>query len=57
MRKVNIDGTLALLRAAEAAGVERSVYTSSVAALGLMPDGAPADETTPDQARTSRWRL
>ncbi len=47
MRHVNIEGSLALLRAAAAAGVERSVYTSSVAALGLDPSGAPADETTP----------
>ncbi len=47
MRQVNIDGTLALLKAAAAAGVERSVYTSSVAALGLTPDGSPADEATP----------
>ncbi|MDE1896636.1 MAG: NAD-dependent epimerase/dehydratase family protein [Rhodospirillales bacterium] len=47
MRKVNIDGSLALLREAEKAGVERSVYTSSVAALGLTEDGSPADETTP----------
>jgi dihydroflavonol-4-reductase len=46
MRRVNIDGTLALLRAAAAAGVERSIYTSSVAALGLTADGSPADETT-----------
>lgn len=47
MRRVNIDGTVALLQAAAQAGVERSVYTSSVAALGLNPDGIPADETTP----------
>jgi dihydroflavonol-4-reductase len=47
MRKVNIDGSLALLREAARAGVERSVYTSSVAALGLTADGSPADETTP----------
>ncbi len=47
MRAVNIDGTVALLRAAKAAGVERVVYTSSVAALGLRTDGVPADETTP----------
>ena len=49
MRRTNIDGTIALLRAAKAAGVERSVYTSSVAALGLTLDGTPADETTPVQ--------
>ena len=47
MRRVNIEGSVALLRAAAAAGVERSVYTSSVAALGLDPSGAPAGETTP----------
>jgi dihydroflavonol-4-reductase len=47
MRRVNIDGSVALLRAAAAGGVERSVYTSSVAALGLTEDGTPADETTP----------
>lgn len=47
MRLVNIDGTLALLKAAAQAGVERSVYTSSVAALGLTSDGAPANEATP----------
>ncbi|WP_234729333.1 hopanoid-associated sugar epimerase [Acidocella facilis] len=46
MRKVNIDGSIALLRAAQRAGVERSIYTSSVAALGLTDDGSPADETT-----------
>jgi dihydroflavonol-4-reductase len=47
MRRVNIDGSVALLRAAAAAGVERSVYTSSVAALGLTDDGSPANEATP----------
>ncbi len=47
MRRVNVDGTVALLNAARAAGVERTVYCSSVAALGLTPDGTPADETTP----------
>ncbi len=44
MRRVNVDGSVALLLAARAAGVERCVYTSSVAALGLNKDGSPADE-------------
>jgi len=44
---VNVDGTRALFEAAKDAGVERIVYTSSVAALGLRDDGEPADETTP----------
>jgi dihydroflavonol-4-reductase len=47
MYRVNVDGTRALLRAAAEAGVARIVYTSSVATLGLDPDGRPADETTP----------
>lgn len=47
MRRVNIDGTMALLRAAQESGVERCIYTSSVAALGLTADGSAADESTP----------
>ena len=45
--RVNVEGTRALLLAAEAAGVSRVVYTSSVGALGLLPDGRPGTETTP----------
>jgi dihydroflavonol-4-reductase len=52
MLRANVDGTVALLRAARQAGVEKIVYCSSVAALGLTKDGTPADETTPvDPAR------
>ena len=47
MLRANVDGTLAMLRAARAAGAERIVYCSSVAALGFTPDGSPADEATP----------
>jgi dihydroflavonol-4-reductase len=47
MRRVNVEGSRELLRAAARAGVERTVYTSSVAALGLTADGSPADEHTP----------
>ncbi len=43
----NVAGTDNVLRAAAEAGVSRVVYTSSVAALGLTPDGSPGDETTP----------
>jgi dihydroflavonol-4-reductase len=49
MRRTNIDGSLALLNAAHAAGVKRMVYTSSVAALGLGHGGVPADEATPNR--------
>ncbi len=43
----NVAGTRDLMAAAADAGVERIVYTSSVATLGFNADGAPADETTP----------
>ncbi len=46
MMQANVAGTRALLLAAQAQGVERIVYCSSVAALGLVGDGTIADETT-----------
>jgi dihydroflavonol-4-reductase len=49
MYRANVEGTRALMLAALAAGVERIVYTSSVATLGLVTGGA-ADETTPSRA-------
>ena len=47
MYRTNVDGTVALMEAALAAGVRRIVHTSSVATLGLLPDGGSADEATP----------
>jgi dihydroflavonol-4-reductase len=47
MMRANVDGTRALLLAAQSRGVEKIVYCSSVAALGLTGTTAPADETTP----------
>jgi len=47
MHRINVEGTRALLLAAMNAGVERMVYTSSVAALGIHKDGTPSDENTP----------
>src|SRR6516165_3772164 len=46
MFRANVEGTRAVMRAALDAGVERLVYTSSVATLGLVPEGS-ADEETP----------
>jgi len=46
MFRANVDGTRALMRAALAASVERIVYTSSVATLGIISGGI-ADEATP----------
>ena len=40
----NVDGTRNVLAAAAGVGVERVVYTSSVATLGLDPSGEPAGE-------------
>jgi dihydroflavonol-4-reductase len=42
----NLEGTRAVMQAAQGAGVERVVYTSSVATLKPHGDGSPADETS-----------
>ncbi len=47
MYATNIGGTRGVMLAALSAGVERVVYTSSVATLGHKTDGSPADEDTP----------
>ena len=46
LRRVNEDGTRAVVEAALAGGVERLVHISSVGAIGFHEDGRPADETT-----------
>jgi dihydroflavonol-4-reductase len=43
----NVTGTRIVMEEAMRASVERVVYTSSVAALELRPDGALADESVP----------
>ncbi|MFH1515002.1 MAG: hopanoid-associated sugar epimerase [bacterium] len=43
--KTNVEGTRNVLRAAMEAGIEKVVYTSSVAAIGIRDDGKPSDET------------
>lgn len=45
--RINVDGSVALVRAAAEAGVSRIVYCSSVAVLGINKDGTPSDEATP----------
>lgn len=40
----NVIGTRNILAAAKQAGIERTVYTSSVAAIGVDPSGQPATE-------------
>lgn len=46
LEAVNVEGTRHVVTAARAAGVKRLVHTSSVAAIGFEPSGAPADEDT-----------
>src|ERR1700728_2820516 len=47
MLRANVDGAVAMVRAAAEAGAERIVHCSSVATLGQIGDGTPADEATP----------
>jgi dihydroflavonol-4-reductase len=47
----NVRGTRNVVLAAARAGVQRVVYTSSVATLGANGDGTPADEETPANYR------
>src|SRR5262249_30408771 len=43
----NVDGTRSVMQEALRAGVERVVYTSSVATLGLRADGSPTGQDVP----------
>jgi dihydroflavonol-4-reductase len=45
--RTNVEGTRSVMIAAQRAGVERIVYTSSVATLAPRPDGQASDETSP----------
>ena len=47
IERANLEGTEATMRAALAEGVERIVYTSSVATLKVTSEGRIADETVP----------
>jgi len=46
--RANVDGTRNVLSAARRTGVQRIVYTSSVATIGIPADGTPGDEATPN---------
>ncbi|MFA6280674.1 MAG: hopanoid-associated sugar epimerase [Bdellovibrionales bacterium] len=45
MNRINIDGTKALMLAAQKAGIPRIVYTSSVATLGIPKSGEGSEDT------------
>jgi dihydroflavonol-4-reductase len=46
--EANVEGTRNILNAARRAGVQRMVYTSSVATIGIPKDGTPGEEATPN---------
>ena len=43
----NVEGTRNILSAARKVGVQRTVYTSSVATIGIPTDGTPGEERSP----------
>lgn len=45
--QTNVEGTRNILAASRRAGVQRIVYTSSVATVGIPADGSPGNEETP----------
>lgn len=46
LKKVNVEGTMALLDAADRHGVARAIHVSSSGVVGPGPDGKPGDEGT-----------
>ena len=47
LHDINVGGTINAMKAALGQGVKKVVYTSSVAAIGVDPDGGIANEDTP----------
>ncbi len=45
-RRINVEGTAALLRAAHANSLARIIHVSTIAAVGISRDGTVLDETT-----------
>jgi dihydroflavonol-4-reductase len=55
MYQVNVEGTRNMLQAARVAGVQRVIFTSSAAAIGLRADGKPSDESVAFNLPPSRF--
>jgi dihydroflavonol-4-reductase len=53
LERINVQGTLNLLIAAEKAGIKKAVHISSSGVIGLTPDGSPGDENTPPDEHSS----
>lgn len=47
MYRANVEGTRAIIRAAQEAGIRRVIYTSTVATMGFTANGQPCDESSP----------
>ena len=47
LEKINVQGTIDLLIAAEKHGIKKAVHISSAGVIGRKPDGSPGDENTP----------
>jgi nucleoside-diphosphate-sugar epimerase len=47
LERINVQGTIDLLIAAEKHGVKKAVHISSAGIIGRKPDGSPGDEKTP----------
>ncbi len=47
LKRINIEGTIHLLEAAERAGVKKVIYVSTSGCLGLSANGSPTTELTP----------
>lgn len=52
--ETNVQGTRRVLEAARQTGVDRIVYTSSIAVLGVHPDHRPATEDSPPSSLKDR---
>lgn len=53
VEKINVQGTIDLLIAAEKHGVKKAVHISSAGVIGRKPDGSPGDENTPPDDHAS----
>lgn len=53
LEKINVQGTIDLLIAAEKHGVKKAVYISSAGVIGRKPDGSPGEEDTPPDERAN----
>jgi dihydroflavonol-4-reductase len=53
LEKINVQGTIDLLIAAEKYGVKKAVHISSAGIIGRKPDGSPGDENTPPDDHAS----